>query len=187
MHPCSNGGIDKRGSIGYVFRVSRSEVRSDRSQQKETQPWPIGAAAPRRKRRPRVELLEARALLSSLSTSLTTNQSVYQPGQPIQMTFTETNTINQPVTIGEGPSIDGFDVTQNGKPVWESNAGVNPLFILVKTLQPGQSLTLIPHGTVYRARRSRPSRRAAPSPSPTSSTPRERRRRFKSSHRSHPA
>jgi len=73
---------------------------------------------------------------------LTTNQSVYQPGQPIQMTFTETNTSNQPVTVGVGPSIDGFDVTQNGKPVWESNAGVNPLFILVKTLQPGQSLTL---------------------------------------------
>jgi len=73
---------------------------------------------------------------------LTTNQSVYQPGQPIQMTFTETNTSNQPVTVGEGPSIDGFDVTQSGKPVWESNAGVNPLFILVKTLQPGQSLTL---------------------------------------------
>jgi len=81
-------------------------------------------------------------LLSSLSTSLTTNQSVYLPGQPIQMTFTETNTSRQPVTVDNGPSIDGFDVTQNGKPVWESNAGVNPLYILIKTLQPGQSLTL---------------------------------------------
>jgi len=73
---------------------------------------------------------------------LTTNQSVYQPGQPIELTFTETNTSSQPVTVAEGPSIDGFDVTQNGKPVWQSNAGINPLFLLADPLQPGQSLTL---------------------------------------------
>jgi hypothetical protein len=101
-----------------------------------------GAAGQRRKARPRVEALEGRALLSGLSITLTTNKSVYQAGEPIKMTFTETNTGSQPVNASDGPSVDGFDVTENGKAVWQSNAGVNPLFILLITLQPGQSHTL---------------------------------------------
>jgi hypothetical protein len=95
-----------------------------------------------RNRRPCVESLETRALLSAISVSLTTNQSVYQSGQPIQMTFTETNTSNQRVNVEVGPSIDGFDVTQNGKTIWQSNAGVNPMYIVLESLNPGQSLTL---------------------------------------------
>lgn len=94
------------------------------------------------KRRPVVESLETRALLSALSVSLTTSQSVYQPGQPIPMTFTETNISSQPVKVEEGPSMDGFVVTQNSNIVWQSNAGANPLYIVVETLEPGQSLTL---------------------------------------------
>ena len=39
-----------------------------------------------------VENLEARSLLSGIAYSLTTDHSVYQVGQPIQITFTETNT-----------------------------------------------------------------------------------------------
>ena len=95
-----------------------------------------------RNRCPRVELLETRALLSALSVSVTTSQSVYQPGQPIQMTFTETNTSSQLVKVEEGPSIDGFIVAQAGKTVWRSNSGINPDFIVLETLKPGQSLTL---------------------------------------------
>jgi len=95
-----------------------------------------------RRTRPNLELLEGRDLLSGLATSLTTNQSVYQPGQPIVMTFQETNVSSQPIPVEDGPSIDGFMVTHAGKVVWRSNAGMNPLFIRMETLQPGQSLTL---------------------------------------------
>ena len=92
--------------------------------------------------RPRVEGLEQRALLSDLTISLTTDKPVYQPGQPIQFTFTETNNSNHPVNTGDGPSVDGFLVSENGPLVWQSNAGINPLFVRLITLQPGQSFTL---------------------------------------------
>jgi hypothetical protein len=89
-----------------------------------------------------VDPLEGRTLLSGMEYSLTTNQSTYKPGQPIVMTFKETNLSTQPVSVDEGPSIDGFNVTQGGKLIWQSNSGINPFFIEVDTLQPGQSLTL---------------------------------------------
>ena len=38
-----------------------------------------------------------------MTVSLTTNQSVYSAGQPIQMTFTETNTGTEPVRVQNGP------------------------------------------------------------------------------------
>lgn len=96
----------------------------------------------RRRTSPRVESLEGRALLSGLSYSLTTNQSSYQPGQPVVMTFQETNVSNHEISVSVGPSIDGFDVSQGGNVIWRSNAGPNPMFIELKQLQPGQSLTL---------------------------------------------
>ncbi len=91
-----------------------------------------------------VELLESRRLLSSssLSYSLTTNQSTYQMGQPVQLTFTETNHTSKPVTIAIGPSNTGFDVRQNGALVWMSNAGIQPQYLRVETLLPGQSEVL---------------------------------------------
>ncbi len=89
-----------------------------------------------------VEPLEGRTLLSGLSYSLTTNQATYIPGQPVEMTFQETNNSSQPISVQDGPSIDGFTVTQGGSEVWRSNGGVNPLFIMLEPLQPGQSLTL---------------------------------------------
>ncbi len=91
---------------------------------------------------PKLEILEGRSLLSGLVASLTTNQSVYQPGQPIVMTFQETNASSQAVDVDNGPSIDGFMVSHDGDVVWRSNAGINPMFIVRETLQPGQSLTL---------------------------------------------
>ena len=60
---------------------------------------------------PHVEGLERRTLLSSISYSLTTDQSVYQVGQPIELTFTETNVSNQPVTVEVSPT--DFTVSQN--------------------------------------------------------------------------
>jgi len=95
-----------------------------------------------RKRPLGVERLESRQLLSSLSYSLTTDQSSYQVGQPVQMTFTETNTGTTPVSVGVGPTNSGFDVVQNGVTVWESNTGPLPQYILLKILLPGQSETL---------------------------------------------
>jgi hypothetical protein len=79
---------------------------------------------------------------SGIAASLTTDKLVYPRGQPIRMTFTATNVTDQPLQLDVGPSIDGFEVLQNGRLVWNSNGGINPLFIMVKTLQPGQSLTL---------------------------------------------
>jgi hypothetical protein len=84
-----------------------------------------------------VEALEGRTLLSSLSYSLTTNQSVYQVGQPIELTFTETNVTDAPVTVEVHPT--DFTVSQNNAAVWQSdtaNAGQPPTS---ETLQPGQS------------------------------------------------
>ncbi len=95
-----------------------------------------------RRTRLNLESLEGRSLLSAMAYSLTTNQSTYQPGQPIEMTFQETNESGRTISVDEGPSIDGFIVTQDGTTVWRSNAGANPMFILLDTLQPGQSLTL---------------------------------------------
>ena len=54
----------------------------------------------RRRRCWSLEDLEVRSLLSGITYSLTTDQSSYQIGQPITMTFTETNTGDQPVTVG---------------------------------------------------------------------------------------
>ena len=92
--------------------------------------------------RPRFETLEDKALLSSLAATLTTNMAVYQPGQAINITFTETNTGTSPVQVTFGPVNDGFNVTQNGNAVWQSNAGANPMYLRLDTLQPGQSIVL---------------------------------------------
>ncbi len=111
------------------------------------------------KYRPRVERLESYELMtgmmvapvsvapaavtaSPITLTLTTDQSSYSVGQPVHMTLTETNTSSQTVQITDGPSIDGFSVSQNGTTIWRSNAGMQPMFLREVTLNPGQSLTL---------------------------------------------
>ena len=99
--------------------------------------------------------LERRTLLSSIAFSLTTDHSVYQPGQSIQIAFTEKNTGTQPVTVSLSPT--DFNVSEqsldwNG-PVWESNPendGKPPTSV---TLQPGQSVsqTATWDGTITRS------------------------------------
>ena len=63
-------------------------------------------------------------------------------GTQVVFTFIETNVSHKNVNVAIGPSKDGFIVSQNGKPVWQSNAGPQPEFLMLRTLQPGQSLTL---------------------------------------------
>ena len=80
---------------------------------------------------------------SKMVFSLTTNQSVYPVGQTVQMSLTATNDTTQNVTIWVGPNSNVFSVAQNGKVVWRSNQGPQPLYPTVaKVLKPGQSLTL---------------------------------------------
>ncbi len=107
-----------------------------------------------------LETLEGKVLLSAIATpiapvsppiiapvsqglvvKLSTDHQVYRRGQPVVITLTETNTSQHDITVDSGPSIDGFFVTHNGRKVWASNAGVQPMFILVRTLAPGQSIT----------------------------------------------
>ncbi len=93
----------------------------------------------RSRRRLFCEGLEARSLLSGLSYSLTTDQSTYQVGQTIQITFTETNTSDQPVTVEVAPT--DFAISQRGFSIWQSNPGNANQPPTAETLQPGQSVT----------------------------------------------
>jgi Intracellular proteinase inhibitor len=88
-----------------------------------------------------IEALEGRSLLSGITYSLTTEQSVYQVGQPIQFTFTETNTSDQPVPVSLSPTDFTVSYEDIGSQVWQSdpgNAGQPPTSV---TLQPGQSVS----------------------------------------------
>ena len=80
--------------------------------------------------------------VSSLETSITTNQASYTPGQVVKMSFTVTNDTASTVRVPIGPSIDGFSVTFDGKTIWRSNSGVEPDYIALRKLAPGQSITL---------------------------------------------
>ena len=80
-------------------------------------------------------------LSQGLAVKLSTDHKVYRQGQPVVMTLTETNTSQHDITVQSGPSLGGFFVTHNGRGVWASNAGVQPMFILIRTLEPGQSIT----------------------------------------------
>jgi hypothetical protein len=73
-----------------------------------------------------------------ISYSFSTDQTEYQVGQPIQITFTETNTSDAPETVNVDPAdftITGFD----GGTVWDSGGGSGPP--TSETLNPGQSIT----------------------------------------------
>jgi hypothetical protein len=87
----------------------------------------------------RIEDLEGRTLLSSVTYSLTTDQSVYQLGQPVQITYTETNNSDQPVSV-LAPN-DFLELWHNGAelilvPPPDSSNPAN-----TTTLAAGQSIT----------------------------------------------
>ena len=96
----------------------------------------------RPKFRPGVERLETLQLLSNVSLTLSADQSHYAPGTPAQLTLTVTDVGSQNVTFDEGPSGDGFNVSQGSSTVWRSNAGINAMFLREVTLTPGQSTTI---------------------------------------------
>ena len=71
--------------------------------------------------------------------SLTTDQSVYALGEPIQMTFTELNTSSQPITVApDAPA--GFSIMHNGVPVLAYST-TQPVSNTPVTFQPGQAVT----------------------------------------------
>ncbi|MGO9468870.1 MAG: BsuPI-related putative proteinase inhibitor [Isosphaeraceae bacterium] len=93
-----------------------------------------------RRRTPlRVEIVEGRCLLSAVSYSLTTDKSVYQAGDTIQFTFTETNTGSEPVNVMVAPA--DFTVTEGSTVIWQSNPDSSSATLVSETLQPGQSVT----------------------------------------------
>ena len=122
---------------------------------------------PKRNRRLQFEVMESREVLSAspavaalastalvgntssppqnqgvLTVSLTTDHSYYNLGQPVNMTLTETNNSSHDVAVEFGPAIDGFSITHNGDTVWVSNSGIQPQYIILEILKPGQSFTL---------------------------------------------
>jgi hypothetical protein len=120
----------------------------------------------RQQLRPSIESLETKSLLShmalgllghalatsvpaaigaaggSLEVSVTTDQTSYTAGQMVRMTFTETNDTGHNVTVGIGPSLDGFSVTKAGKTIWRSNSGLTPDYVVLRELAPGAAITL---------------------------------------------
>ncbi len=93
-----------------------------------------------RRRTPvRLEMMEGRLLLSGLSYSLTTDKAVYQAGDTINFTFTETNTSTGPVNVTVAPA--DFTVTEGLAVVFQSNAGNSSGTPTSAALQPGQSVT----------------------------------------------
>ncbi len=76
-----------------------------------------------------------------LVAKLSTNHQVYRRGEPVVITLTETNTSQQAISVEEGPSLGGFFVSHDGRRIWASNTGPQPMFVVLKTLGPGQSTT----------------------------------------------
>ena len=76
----------------------------------------------------------------AIVSSVTTNQPVYQAGQTVTMTFTETNTSDQAVMVPTGQNGFGFDQVS---PASYSNIPLLPGSTMTgwSTLQPGQSWT----------------------------------------------
>ena len=82
------------------------------------------------------------AAIPGLVVRLTTDHRVYRAGQPVVMTLTETNTSQTAINIVEGPSTSGFFAVRARRKVWASNGGIQPMFVVSQTLQPGQSITM---------------------------------------------
>ena len=76
-----------------------------------------------------------------LVEKLSTNHQVYRRGEPVVITLSETNTSQQAISVEEGPSIGGFYVSHDARKIWASNTGPQPMFVMLKTLEPGQSIT----------------------------------------------
>ena len=77
---------------------------------------------------------------SLLTTTITTDKSVYDLGEPAQLTFTETDTGNKPIVVLTGPTA--LEITSNGSNYYDSTVwNATPFSLSWQTLQPGQSYT----------------------------------------------
>ncbi len=83
--------------------------------------------------------------------SVSTNQTVYQVGQPVDLTSHATNTSSNPVTILNSLSLpEEFEVSQDGKTIWSGGyPGIvvdpleppTPFEVETTTIQPGATAT----------------------------------------------
>jgi hypothetical protein len=93
-----------------------------------------------------VESLEGKLLLSGatsgLSASLVATPTTTSAGTSVALTFTETNVSDQEITVTYGPVDDGFTASSGGKSVWVSNSGFEPQYLMLKRLEPEQSITV---------------------------------------------
>src|SRR5215469_16044969 len=121
----------------------------------------------RRVARPRAEFLERRSLLSGATGSipatalpllgpavlvrpdpgfdvvLTTDKTSYAVGEPVDLTLTETNTTDHPISVATG-DVAPLSILQNGSDFWDSDGGPHAIHsnvIELLTVAPGQSVT----------------------------------------------
>lgn len=71
-----------------------------------------------------------------LEGSLTTDQPTFQIGQPVPLTYTETNTSDQTLSIVQGNPL--YQILHNDQPVLP---GQDPLGPTIETISPGQTIT----------------------------------------------
>ena len=95
----------------------------------------------RRAVRPTPEPLEGKQLMTAgLGYSIAAVPVMSFGHQQIDLTLTITNTSNHAELVDLSSTLDGFVATQGGRPVWQSNAGLNPFSIRMVTLAPGKSV-----------------------------------------------
>ena len=100
----------------------------------------------RRSRRPTVEGLEAKELLTGglpagLVDSIRAVAIATPSGHRVVETFVVTNTSKHDVRFAYGPVNEGFVASQAGRVVYNPGAGILPQFLILDTIKPHQSLT----------------------------------------------
>ena len=78
-------------------------------------------------------------IVSPITYSLSSDKSSYTVGQPVQLTFTETNPSASAVSVTVDPP--NFGITQGGNSVWVSNNSAASQPATTEVLYPGQSIT----------------------------------------------
>ena len=92
-------------------------------------------------------------IANPVTVSFTTDQAVYQLGEPVTVTFTATNTSSSSVTTSV-PADAAFDIDQNGTPLWtasypQTSSGTITL-AAGQTYTATQTLSVIPSSGFYR-------------------------------------
>ena len=77
-------------------------------------------------------------IANPLTTSLVASSSTYAPGQPVTLTFTETNSADVPVTVDDYTGSFEIDDLDTSTTVFSQTGSGTPTLV---TVQPGASLT----------------------------------------------